>query len=746
MNRFLHHAAFALGLAAVAWVAAGYGLAHPLALALLLPLLAAYLAGAWELHRFRQATSGLLHTVAATAEAPSALGPWLLQLPAGLQGPVRQRVDGERVALPGLALTPYLTGLLVLLGMLGTFLGMVATLQGTGLALENAADVDAIRASLAAPVKGLGLAFGTSVAGVAASAMLGLMSALSRRDRQRAVQRLDACIAGPLRGLSRPHRQAEERDHHQAELLRLQRLQADALGQALPGLVTHIQALTQALGERLDRQGQALATQADQQGRLLAEQFDRHGRLLAEQLLRQGQAQNDALQAAQVRFHAEAQAAYTGLAASVDRSLKDSLTESARLAGAAIQPAVQATLDGLARDAASLRDTLGQTVRQQVDAVGERLDRTADALAQGWRAAMDHQQQHTQQASLALATTVAGFEQHAAALLRSVADAQAAQQQAWADAHAAQQAAVLTAQTAQQASWADAKAQQQAAWEEAQRHQKGTWADAQAKLDAAASARDAAREAAFRDGLLAVTATLQHQGQQHAQAMAERQQQICSTLERTAQAITAQAETQARATIAEIGRLVQTASEAPRAAAQVIGELRSALSDSLVRDNAVLDERNRLMATLGGLLDAVNHASTEQRSAIDALVRSTTDVLQRVGERFADTVDSEARTLQAVAAQVTGSAAEVASLGEGFGVAVQRFSSASEQLAAQLQRIEAALGQSMARSDEQLAYYVAQAREIIDLTLGSQKQIVDDLQKLSRAANAPAAPEEAQPA
>jgi hypothetical protein len=57
-----------------------------------------------------------------------------------------------------------------------------------------------------------------------------------------------------------------------------------------------------------------------------------------------------------------------------------------------------------------------------------------------------------------------------------------------------------------------------------------------------------------------------------------------------------------------------------------------------------------------------------------------------------------------------------------------------------LQRIEVALGQSMARSDEQLAYYVAQAREIIDLTLGSQKQIVDDLQQLSRGPAAAPAP------
>ena len=67
--------------------------------------------------------------------------------------------------------------------------------RGTGIALENATDVEAIRASLAAPVKGLGLAFGTSVAGVAASAMLGLMSALSRRERQRTAQQLDARIS-----------------------------------------------------------------------------------------------------------------------------------------------------------------------------------------------------------------------------------------------------------------------------------------------------------------------------------------------------------------------------------------------------------------------------------------------------------------------------------------------------------------------------------------------------------------------
>ncbi len=618
MTRTFQLAAFVAGLIVIAWVGAGYIPGNPLALALVLLIGAFYGAGALELRRFQQATTSLVQRLDTSTDAPPALGPWLAALHPSLQHAVRLRIEGERVALPGPALTPYLAGLLVLLGMLGTFLGMVVTLRGTGLALETATDLDAIRATLSAPVKGLGLAFGTSVAGVAASAMLGLMSALARRERQGAAQRLDAHIATTLRSFSRAHQREES--------LRLLRVQAEVM----PALVEQLQGLVA-------------------------------------QLAAQGQSLQDRLFANQAQFHGEAQRAYTGLAESVDRSLQTSLAESARLAGAAIEPAVQATLAGLARESATLREVLAGAVQQQLegvtarldhtaaavlDGVGARMDRHADVWTEAWREALAEQRQAQaamlQHTNESLSTLLAGFEQHAAALLRSVGEA-----------HAAWEASSST-------------------------------------------------------------------------AMAERQQQICTTLQSTAQGITAQAEAHARATIGEITRLVQSASEAPRAAAEVIGELRSALSDSLVRDNAALDERNRLLATLGGLLDAVEHAGTEQRAAIDELVQATTEVLERVGTRFAATVEAESRTLQTVAAQVTGSAAEVASLGEGFGAAVNLFGQASERLAAQLQAIEAALGQSMARSDEQLAYYVAQAREIIDLTLGSQKQIVEDLQRLGR--------------
>jgi hypothetical protein len=103
-----------------------------------------------------------------------------------------------------------------------------------------------------------------------------------------------------------------------------------------------------------------------------------------------------------------------------------------------------------------------------------------------------------------------------------------------------------------------------------------------------------------------------------------------------------------------------------------------------------------------------------------------------VGQRFTEQVAQESDKLGSVAAEITGSAVDVASLGEAFGHGVQLFSESNDKLMVQLQRIEGSLSQSLSRSDEQLAYYVAQAREIIDLSILSQKQIVEDLQQRAR--------------
>ncbi|MFO1337829.1 MAG: hypothetical protein U1F53_06265 [Burkholderiaceae bacterium] len=639
-SRFLHHAAFAVGLAVVAWVGAGYVGTHPLALAITVLVAAFYLMGALELHRIHQATMGLTQALAGLGDTPPAtLSPWLAGLHPSLQPAVRLRVEGERVGLPGPALTPYLAGLLVLLGMLGTFLGMVVTLQGTGLALDSASDLPAIRASLSAPVKGLGLAFGTSVAGVAASAMLGLMSALARRERLQAAQGLDAAIATTLRAFS----QAHQRD----ESFKLLQQQV----QAMPQLVGSLQAAMAALQQH-------------------------------------GQAMNEQLLARQASFQQRADARTHALAASVEQSLKDSLAtslaESARLAAATLQPAVESTLAGLSREASGLHGALAQALSQQADALAARFE-TATA------AAAAHLQAST-------ATSAAHLESSRAA----------------AAAHFEASSAASTAQ------WQAALAQ----------HQQASTSLA-TTLQAQLAEADTQRLAVFEAALQGMAATLQQQWQQAGAATLAQQQQICDTLAITARGMSADAQAHAQATIAEIGRLVQAAAEAPRAAAEVVAELRQKLSHSMARDNAMLDERNHLLQTLGGLLDAVNHASTEQRAAIDALVSRSSELLGDVGQRFAERVDAQATQLADAATLVGSSAVELASLGEAFGQAVARFGETNDKLMTQLGRIEGALGQSMARSDEQLAYYVAQAREVIDLSISSQRQVLDELQQLA---------------
>ena len=204
MKRYSFPIAFLLGALAVIWVAAAVATSHPLVLGMAAIIGGVYVFGAIELRQYRATTTALSQALTQIPTDLQNLNDWLITLPSGLHNPVRQRVEGERTGLPGPALTPYLVGLLVMLGMLGTFLGMVVTLNGAVFALEGSSSVAGIRAAFSEPIKGLGLAFGTSVAGVAASAMLGLMVALARReragaDRLRGWQEMEAWSRG-LRG------------------------------------------------------------------------------------------------------------------------------------------------------------------------------------------------------------------------------------------------------------------------------------------------------------------------------------------------------------------------------------------------------------------------------------------------------------------------------------------------------------------------------------------------------------------
>jgi len=207
MIKFLFSGAFVLGALAIIWIGQIFLGVDVFGLGVTILIGVVYAVGTWELMQFRRATNNLIQELGKLSEPLSDLNQWLAKIDPSLQNAARLRIDGERNALPAPVFTPYLVGLLVMLGLLGTFIGMVDTLNGAVAALEGDSELEAIRAGLAAPIEGLGLAFGTSVAGVAASAMLGLLSTLSRRERLQASHFLDTKVAGELRGFSIKHQQ-----------------------------------------------------------------------------------------------------------------------------------------------------------------------------------------------------------------------------------------------------------------------------------------------------------------------------------------------------------------------------------------------------------------------------------------------------------------------------------------------------------------------------------------------------------
>jgi hypothetical protein len=136
---------------------------------------------------------------------------------------------------------------------------------------------------------------------------------------------------------------------------------------------------------------------------------------------------------------------------------------------------------------------------------------------------------------------------------------------------------------------------------------------------------------------------------------------------------------------------------------------------------------------LGQLLEAVGQAADRQGAAIETMVGSAAQVLEQATAQFAAVLEAQTAKADGAAAHVAASAVELSSLGESFAHGVALFTESNDRLMQGLGRIESALGQSMSRSDEQLAYYVAQAREVIDLSMTSQQAIVEDLRRLHAA-------------
>jgi len=523
MKRYSFHIAFGLGALAVLWVAAAVATSHLLVLIMAAVIGGVYVFGTIELHQYRLATAALSQALANIPPQLQNLNDWLITLPSGLQNPIRQRVEGERVGLPGPALTPYLVGLLVMLGMLGTFLGMVVTLNGAVFALEGSTNVAGIRSAFSEPIKGLGLAFGTSVAGVATSAMLGLMSSLARRERALATQQLDTLMVSSLRGFSLVHQRQET----------FKALQQQS--QALPQVVQQLQTLMAQMAET-------------------------------------SQQMNDRLLANQQSFHTQVHSAYTGLAQSVDQSLRSSLSQSMQLASDGIRPVVQATMTQLSEQAQTMNERLLLNTQQQLGELQTQMAATAATVAQTSAETLTRHAQASSQMSERVGQTLDAFSQNfelsAKALVEKISAAQSQQLtlqgsadqqrlQAWQSA-LEQMATALHSQW--QASGTQTLAQQQAICDtlgetaqaiqtNAQSHASQTLADITRLHDERAAA-DQARLEAWKASLEATAGSLGQQWQSAGAQTLAQQQTICDTLTRTAQDITTHTQTQATQTLA----------------------------------------------------------------------------------------------------------------------------------------------------------------------------------------------------
>jgi hypothetical protein len=710
MNRNVFAGAFFLGAIAVIWVAVGFAGSNHLALLITAVIGTVYGFGALELRRFREVTAALVTALRSIPANLVHLETWLHGIGPSVQNQVRQRIEGERVGLPGPVLTPYLVGLLVMLGMLGTFLGMVVTLKGAVFALEGTTDLQAIRSAFAEPIRGLGLSFGTSVAGVAASAMLGLMSAISRRERLMAAQLLDSKVATDLRCFSLNYQRQES----------FRALQDQS--KALPAVVEQLQQMI----TRMEGMSQQL---------------------------------NDRLLGNQEEFHKEVRVVYRELAQAVDQSLRTSLAQSAQAASESIRPVVVAAMSGLSEESRLVHARMVASTQEQLDRLGAGLSVTASSVTQAWSANLAEQERTSAAMIAALQQSMNAWaqdlESRSIGILEALKET-SSRQQADQSAQEQQRLEVWTQSldgvaTSLKQGWqqigTDSLVQQQRASEvwvaTAQELAAGTKAAASQTLDEVArlmtSFEDLVRT---RIDSEATWSTQQN----------ERMELLVATLRTELSALRDDEAARGKAAVDRLGdlqadvrihlttlgtaleepiaQLINTASEAPRAAAEVIGKLRQEVSNSAARDNELLEERSRILGTLNTLLEAINHASVEQRAVIDALVASSAVTLNNASTQFVDKVQAEAAKLEDIAASVTSSAVEVSTLGDTFGFSVRSFNEANERLIGNLQRIEAALGKSMARSDEQLAYYVAQAREIIDLSIMSQKGFVDQIAQL----------------
>jgi hypothetical protein len=162
-------------------------------------------------NRFRSADPAL-----AKKRAPTLLAPMASMLGGERVDRVAMSAQTMRAFLDSLStrldeardISRYLTGLLVFLGLLGTFWGLIETVSSVGSIINNLkvggdADTvfDALKEGLAAPLGGMGISFSSSLFGLAGSLVLGFLDLQTSQAQNRFYTDLEDWLATTVQDL-----------------------------------------------------------------------------------------------------------------------------------------------------------------------------------------------------------------------------------------------------------------------------------------------------------------------------------------------------------------------------------------------------------------------------------------------------------------------------------------------------------------------------------------------------------------
>jgi hypothetical protein len=120
----------------------------------------------------------------------------------GIMDSIATRLDEAR------DLSRYMTGLLIFLGLLGTFWGLIETVGSVGKVIEGlkvggdaGAMFDSLKEGLAAPLGGMGISFSSSLFGLAGSLVLGFLDLQTSQAQNRFYTDLEDWLATAVRDL-----------------------------------------------------------------------------------------------------------------------------------------------------------------------------------------------------------------------------------------------------------------------------------------------------------------------------------------------------------------------------------------------------------------------------------------------------------------------------------------------------------------------------------------------------------------